>query len=52
MNIVTPVTTSPSPWAEGTTDPVVITADKDVQSAPSKVAFVITDRAGNQASCA
>ncbi len=51
VNIVTPVTTSPSPWVEGTTDPVVITAYKDVQSAPSQVAFVITDRAGNQGSC-
>ncbi len=51
VNIITPVTTSPSPWLEGTTDPVVITAYKDNQAAPSQVAFVITDRAGNQGSC-
>ncbi len=51
VNTITPVTTSPSPWVEGTTDPVVITAYKDNQAAPSQVAFVITDRAGNQGSC-
>ena len=51
VNIITPVTTSPSPWAEGTTDAVVITAYKNVQSAGAQVAYVITDRAGNQGSC-
>ncbi len=51
VNIILPVTTSPSPWTEGTTDPVVITATKADQALGSQVAFVITDRAGNQASC-
>jgi hypothetical protein len=51
VNIITPVTTSPSPWAEGTTDPVVITATKANQALSSQVAFVITDRAGNRGSC-
>ena len=51
VNIVLPMTTSPSPWTEGTTDPVVVTAYKSNQALGFQVAFVITDRAGNQASC-
>jgi len=51
VNIITPVSTSPSPWVEGTTGPVVITATKADQSASAQVAVVITDRAGNQGSC-
>ncbi len=51
VNIVLPVTTLPSPWTEGTTNPVVVTAYKSNQALGSQVAFVITDRAGNQGSC-
>ena len=51
VNIVTPVTMVPSPLPVGTTDPVVVTAYKAVQGTPAQVAYVITDRAGNQGSC-
>jgi hypothetical protein len=51
VNIVLPVTTSPSPWTRGTTSPVTVTATKQNQALAAQVAYVVTDRAGNPASC-
>ena len=51
VNIVTPVTMVPSPLPVGTTDPVVATAYKVVQTAGAQAAYVITDRSDNQGSC-